>query len=135
PACGTAPTSDTTSTVVGSEPGERMVDGVGETTPSAGLKPGWKALTTRCAPARTVARYVLGSVPTSEVRSAGVQERLTDVAAFVKATSTLAVVASEHVVTHGASVFTSNAPALADCAASALAHRASVSFIAVASRP
>ena len=119
----------------GSEPGERIVDGVGETTLSAGLKPGWKALTTRCAPARMVARYVVRSVPTSEVRSAGAQEWLTDVAALMKASSTFAVVAGGQVVTHGPSVFTSNAPTLADCVASTLAHRASVSFITVAARP
>ncbi len=130
-----APTSDTTSTVVGSEPGERIVDGVGETTLSAGLKPGWKALTTRSAPVRTVARYVVRSVPASVIRSAGAQERLTEVAAFANAASTFAVVAGGQVVTHGVSVFTSNEPALADRVASTLAQRASVSVITVASRP
>src|SRR5262249_11662518 len=123
------------STLVGREPGNRMVNAVGDTTLRAGLNPGWKASTTRWAPARMTPRWVARSVAVRLITAAESQNLFTEAVAFTNAASTSAASVGVHVVPHLPSVFTRVAPAFAGAVPSDFPHLISVGDKRLASRP
>src|SRR5262249_12350405 len=122
------------STLVGREPGNRMVDAVGDTTLRAGLNPGWKASTTRWAPARMTPRRVARTDPVRLITAAESQNLFTAAVAFTNAASTSAAPVGVHVVPHLPSAFTRVAPAFACALTSHFPHLLSVWDKSLASR-